>query len=121
MTVGAGRCGALRRNGRDWFETLPPAIDAPIAIKLYYGHFLCHVFHQDYIVLKGTDCVALEHRMWQLLDRRGAEYPAGHNVGHLYDAKPSLRSFYESLDPCNCFNPGIGHTSKFVKYRESVQ
>jgi D-lactate dehydrogenase len=56
--------------------------------------------------------------MWRLLDQRGAECPAGHNVGHLYDAKPSLRSFYESLDPCNCFNPGIGHTSKFAKYRE---
>lgn len=109
---------ALRRNDRDWFETLPAEIAQPIAIKLYYGHFLCHVFHQDYIVRKGTDCLALEHEMWKLLDQRGAEYPAEHNVGHLYDAKPSLRSFYESLDPCNCFNPGIGHTSKFAKYRE---
>jgi len=111
---------ALRRNDRDWFETLPAKIDEPIAIKLYYGHFLCHVFHQDYIVRKGNDCLALEHEMWKLLDERGAEYPAEHNVGHLYHAKPSLKSFYERLDPCNCFNPGIGHTSKFANYRESV-
>jgi D-lactate dehydrogenase len=109
---------ALRRNDRDWVETLPPEIDQAISIKLYYGHFLCHVFHQDYIVKKGNDCLDLEHRMWNLLDRRGAEYPAEHNVGHLYRAKPALAAFYQKLDPCNCFNPGIGQTSKFAKYRE---
>ncbi|WP_395062025.1 D-lactate dehydrogenase [Paraburkholderia silvatlantica] len=109
---------ALRRNDRDWFEKLPAAVEKPIAIKLYYGHFFCHVFHQDYIVRKGNDCLALEHEMWKLLDARGAEYPAEHNVGHLYEAKPALKSFYETLDPCNCFNPGIGHTSKFARYRE---
>lgn len=107
---------ALPRNEQEWFETLPPDIEAPIMIKLYYGHFLCHVFHQDYIVRKGQDCMDLEHRMWKLLDRRGAEYPAEHNVGHLYHAKPALRDHYMSLDPCNCFNPGIGHTSKRAHY-----
>lgn len=108
---------ALPRNTLDWFEQLPPEIEAPIAIKLYYGHFFCHVFHQDYIVKKGHDCLALEHAMWKRLDQRGAEYPAEHNVGHLYHAKPSLRDHYMSLDPCNCFNPGIGHTSKLARYR----
>ncbi|WP_310633776.1 D-lactate dehydrogenase [Paraburkholderia sp.] len=112
---------ALRRNDRDWFETLPPNVEKPIAIKLYYGHFLCHVFHQDYIVRKGNDCLALEHEMWKLLDKRGAEYPAEHNVGHLYHAKPALKAFYEALDPCNCFNPGIGQTSKFAHYREQAE
>lgn len=111
---------ALRRNDRDWVETLPPEIEQPIAIKLYYGHFLCHVFHQDYIVKKGNDCLEVEHKMWKLLDRRGAEYPAEHNVGHLYHAKPALKTFYQQLDPCNCFNPGIGQTSKFANYREAA-
>ncbi|WP_206995805.1 D-lactate dehydrogenase [Trinickia mobilis] len=111
---------ALRRNDRDWIETLPPDIEEAISIKLYYGHFLCHVFHQDYIVKKGNDCLEVEHKMWRLLDRRGAEYPAEHNVGHLYHAKPRLAAFYQRLDPCNCFNPGIGQTSKFAKYREAV-
>jgi D-lactate dehydrogenase (quinone) len=32
----------------------------------------------------------IEHEMWRILDRRGAEYPAEHNVGHVYDAKPPL-------------------------------
>ncbi|WP_321892616.1 D-lactate dehydrogenase [Paraburkholderia tropica] len=112
---------ALRRNDRDWFETLPAHVEKPIAIKLYYGHFLCHVFHQDYIVRKGNDCLALEHEMWKLLDERGAEYPAEHNVGHLYHAKPALKAFYEELDPCNCFNPGIGQASKFAHYREQAE
>jgi D-lactate dehydrogenase len=110
---------ALRRNERDWFETLPPEIERAVAVKLYYGHFFCHVFHQDYIVRKGTDCVALEHAMWTLLDRRGAQYPAEHNVGHLYRAQPALRAFYEALDPCNCMNAGIGQTSKFKHYRDA--
>lgn len=103
---------ALRRNDREWFETLPPEIDQKISHKLYYGHFMCHVFHQDYIVKKGHDCMELEHQMLALLDKRGAQYPAEHNVGHLYEAKPALRKFYKALDPTNSFNPGIGHTSK---------
>lgn len=44
---------ALRRNDEDWFEHLPPALDQQMVHKLYYGHFLCHVFHQDYIIKKG--------------------------------------------------------------------
>ncbi len=103
---------ALRRDDRDWVETLPPDIGDALVARLYYGHFFCHVFHQDYIVRKGADPLALEHRMWALLDARGAEYPAEHNVGHLYRAKPELAAFYRRLDPTNSFNPGIGRTSK---------
>jgi len=103
---------ALRRNDRDWVETLPQELEDRIIHKLYYGHFFCHVFHQDYIVRKGNDPIAMEHQMWKLLDERRAEYPAEHNVGHLYVAKPALAGFYRELDPTNTFNPGIGHTSK---------
>jgi D-lactate dehydrogenase len=108
---------ALRRNDPDWVETLPEEVAKPIALKLYYGHFFCHVFHQDYIVKKGHDTHALECRMWQLLDMRGAQYPAEHNVGHLYEAKSSLISHYRRLDPGNHFNPGIGKTSKKLLWR----
>ncbi|QNH14925.1 Quinone-dependent D-lactate dehydrogenase [Xanthomonas sp. SS] len=103
---------ALRRNDRDWRETLPPELERALLSKLYYGHFFCHVFHQDYLVRKGHDPLAIEHAMWALLDRRGAEYPAEHNVGHLYRAKPALAAFYRALDPTNSFNPGIGQTPK---------
>ncbi|MEZ7719049.1 D-lactate dehydrogenase [Haemophilus paraphrohaemolyticus] len=103
---------ALRRNDQDWFEVLPPEIDNKISHKLYYGHFMCHVFHQDYIVKKGFDCEELEHEMLKLLDKRGAQYPAEHNVGHLYEAKLTLKKFYKALDPTNSFNPGIGKTTK---------
>ena len=108
---------ALRRNDRDWVEHLPPEIDAKIEKKLYYGHFFCHVFHQDYVVKKGHDCTDVEHEMWGLLDKRGAEYPAEHNVGHLYHAKSALAAFYKKLDPTNSFNPGVGHTSKCSHWR----
>lgn len=109
---------ALRRDDRDWFETLPDEINSKISHKLYYGHFMCHVFHQDYIVKKGHDCMALEYEMLHLLDKRGAQYPAEHNVGHLYEAKPELKAFYRKLDPTNSFNPGIGHTSKKKNWAE---
>ena len=108
---------ALRRNDYEWVEHLPTEIDAKIAKKLYYGHFFCYVFHQDYVVKKGHNCIDVEHEMWDLLDNRGAEYPAEHNVGHLYHAKPGLSSFYKNLDPTNSFNPGIGHTSKCLHWR----
>lgn len=108
---------ALRRNELDWFETLPAQIERMLLRKIYYGHFLCHVFHQDYIVAKGHDCLALEHQMWRLLDERGARYPAEHNVGHLYCAEPALMEFYRSLDPGNRFNAGIGQSSMRKDYR----
>jgi D-lactate dehydrogenase len=103
---------ALRRNDEDWFETLPPEIDRALAAKLYCGHFLCHVFHQDYILRKGEDAAALKAKILALLAARGAKYPAEHNVGHFYKAEPVLETFYRGLDPCNALNAGIGQTSK---------
>ena len=53
-----------------------------------------------------------EKKLLKVYDNRGAEYPAEHNVGHEYAAKPNLLKFYKKLDPTNSFNPGIGRTSK---------
>ena len=107
---------ALKRNERAWLEELPPSIADKLVHKLYYGHFFCHVLHQDYIVKKGVDVVALKAEMLDLLDQRGAEYPAEHNVGHIYKAKPDLADFYKSIDPTNSFNPGIGKMSRCKHY-----
>lgn len=103
---------ALKRNEEDWVEQLPPELDNKILHKLYYGHFMCHVFHQDYVIKKGYNCEEIEEEMLKILDQRGAEYPAEHNVGHLYHAKEPLKNFYKELDPTNSFNSGIGKTSK---------
>ena len=107
---------ALKRNEREWFEILPKEIEDKVIKKLYYGHFLCHVFHQDYVVKKGVDINKLKYKMLKLLNQREAEYPAEHNVGHLYTAKPDLRYHYKTLDPTNTFNPGIGKMSKRKNY-----
>ena len=112
---------ALRRNDTEWFEHLPPEIDGQLVHKLYYGHFMCHVFHQDYIVKKGVDAHALKEQMLALLKARGAQYPAEHNVGHLYEAPESLKSFYRQNDPTNSMNPGIGKTSKRKHWAEAAQ
>lgn len=107
---------ALRRNDHEWLEHLPPEISDKLVHRLYYGHFMCHVFHQDYIVKKGVDIHELKEKMLALLDQRGAEYPAEHNVGHLYHAKPQLKAFYQKSDPTNSLNPGIGKTSKLKNW-----
>ncbi|WP_415883581.1 D-lactate dehydrogenase [Neptuniibacter sp. QD34_54] len=103
---------ALRRNDPDWVEKLPEEISKHIVHSLYYGHFMCHVFHQDYILKKGADGKAVKKMMLELLAQKGAKYPAEHNVGHLYEAEEGLQNFYFSLDPTNTFNPGIGKTPK---------
>ncbi|WP_417579649.1 D-lactate dehydrogenase [Pelagibacterium sp.] len=103
---------ALPRNEIDWTPELPAELEAQIEYKSICGHFFCHVMHQDYMIKKGADVAAIKAQLLALLDTRGAEYPAEHNVGHLYAAKPSLEEFYKSLDPTNSFNPGIGKTSK---------
>lgn len=53
-----------------------------------------------------------KEKMLVLLKERGAQYPAEHNVGHLYEAPESLKRFYRENDPTNSMNPGIGKTSK---------
>ena len=103
---------AFPRNELDWFENLPEEIDSLFEMKLYYGHLFCHVLHHNYIVKKGVDGEELMRKLLKYYDSIGAEYPAEHNVGHEYSAKPALSSFYKDLDPTNSFNPGIGKTSK---------
>lgn len=107
---------ALRRDDREWFEILPPEIANGLSHKLYYGHLFCHVLHQDYVVKKGHDPKAIKSAMLAILDRRGAEYPAEHNVGHLYAAKPDLAAHYHCCDPTNSLNPGLGKMSKAKHY-----
>ncbi|EPY1222340.1 D-lactate dehydrogenase, partial [Citrobacter koseri] len=111
---------ALRRNDTEWYEHLPPEIDNQLVHKLYYGHFMCYVFHQDYIVKKGVDAHALKEQMLELLRQRGAQYPAEHNVGHLYKAPETLARFYRENDPTNSMNPGIGKTSKLKFWKEAA-
>ncbi len=111
---------ALPRNTEHWFEHLPAEFDALTTHRLYYGHFLCHVLHQDYIPSAGIDPQHLEERILETLVARGGHAPAEHNVGHLYHAPPNLSGHYRELDPCNCFNPGIGRTSKLRCWGEAA-
>ena len=108
---------AFPRNEKNWFEKLPKEIDEMLEMKLYYGHLFCHVLHQNYIVKKGVDGEKLKEKLLKIYDKRGAEYPAEHNVGHEYFAKPILSNFYRKLDPKNAFNPGIGKTSKLKDWK----
>ena len=104
---------ALRRNDEDWIDSLPEDISNNIVHPLYYGHFLCNVFHRNYLLKKGVDKTKIKLKILALLDEKGAKYPAEHNVGHLYEADNSLQEFYTKLDPSNTFNPGIGKMSKY--------
>lgn len=108
---------ALRRNDDAWAAPLPPDIADRIEAQLYCAHFLCHVFHMELAVKKGVDMEALKARMLDYLESRGAQYPAEHNVGHLYEAKPAQLAFFRKLDPTNSFNPGIGQSTRLRNWR----
>ncbi|MEM6328578.1 MAG: D-lactate dehydrogenase, partial [Bacteroidota bacterium] len=103
---------ALLGNDPDWIIDIPPDVADQLDHALYCGHFMCHVFHLDLVPKKGADVVGIKKRLLEMLDARGAKYPAEHNVGHLYEADAALKAHYEALDPTNTFNPGIGKTSK---------
>ena len=103
---------ALLGNDSEWMERIPNDLKQHLDLSLYYGHFMCHVFHHDYILKKGTNVKAVKDKLLQRLDEKNAKYPAEHNVGHMYPADKSLREHYEKLDPTNTFNPGIGLTPK---------
>lgn len=108
---------ALRPDDARWSEFAPQDMQSEIYAVLPYGHFLCHVFHLDYIVRQGADASAVKARLMAWLDARGARYPAEHNVGRLYRAGPQLEKFYRDLDPTNSFNPGVGQTSVRAEWR----
>ncbi|MEM1211968.1 MAG: D-lactate dehydrogenase [Planctomycetota bacterium] len=95
-----------------WLNDPDPEVAEHLEALLVYGHFFCHVFHQDYVFKKGTDTARMKQLLLDALDEANAQYPAEHNVGHLYKAGETLEAFYKELDPTNTFNPGIGKTSK---------
>ena len=103
---------ALLGNDSEWMEQIPNDLKQHLDLSLYYGHFMCHVFHHDYILKKGTNVKSVKDKLLKRLDEKNAKYPAEHNVGHMYAADKSLREHYEKLDPTNTFNPGIGLTPK---------
>lgn len=103
---------AFARSDRDWHFALPSDLADQVLVDLRYGHFLCHVFHLDFVLKPGIDAHQFEERMVQWLAARGAKCPAEHNFGHLYAAPPELVDFYRTLDPTNALNPGIGKTSR---------
>jgi D-lactate dehydrogenase len=40
-----------------------PKFKAQLDLSLDYGHFMCHVFHRDYIFKKGTDLQAMKAKL----------------------------------------------------------
>ncbi|MEP0315168.1 MULTISPECIES: D-lactate dehydrogenase [Alphaproteobacteria] len=108
---------ALRRDDRDWHKFLPEALSRRVERQFVYGHYFCNVLHLDFIVNKGEDPEQVKADILEWYSSRGAEYPAEHNVGHVYVAPPQLSAFYKTLDPTNALNPGIGKTSKSVGWR----
>ncbi|HET9108586.1 MAG TPA: D-lactate dehydrogenase [Steroidobacteraceae bacterium] len=108
---------ALRPDDAQWHEFEPQDLRSELHASLSYGHFLCHVFHLDYILRPGIDPAVVKERLTTWLDARGARYPAEHNVGRLYRAGPKLEAFYRKLDPTNTFNPGVGQTSARAEWR----
>lgn len=111
---------ALRRNEQDWFDLLPKGDPAGTEIALFYGHFLCHVFHLDYVIASDQCPDHIEQAYLGRLKAAGCEYPAEHNVGHHYAATTHLAAFYQELDPMNALNPGVGQVSRQAGWEAEV-
>ena len=103
---------ALLSSDPEWVENLPEELTRDMVLSLSYGHYMCHVFHNIYVYRKGADLERMKRLMLERLESHGAKFPAEHNVGHMYEAEETVKSFHEKLDPTNTFNPGIGRTSK---------
>jgi D-lactate dehydrogenase len=106
---------ALPRNCEEWVEHLPDDLANALPLRIHYGHFFCHVFHQDYVAAPGQDIERLKTQLLAICADRGARYPAEHNFGHEYTAPSEVQTHYHDLDPDNVFNPGIGGTSKLSR------
>ncbi|MCG7310830.1 D-lactate dehydrogenase [Brachybacterium sp. ACRRE] len=102
---------ALRRDDEDWLEVLPAEIADQLLESVYFGHFFCHVMHQDHVAKAGVDPVALKKRMRTLLEDRGAAVPAEHNYGRIYPAPEPMVEHFREMDPRNMFNAGVGETT----------
>lgn len=103
---------ALPRNAENWDIDLPATLARQVKVKAVYGHFMCYVFHLDFVLHRGVDPVVFEHELVGLLRRQGVECPAEHNFGHHYRAPDNVVAFYRRLDPTNTLNPGIGQTTR---------
>ncbi len=103
---------ALPRNCEKWYEIIPDLILENSFESFQMAHFMCMVFHWDFVLKKGVNAENIKKNILKKLDDLGAKYPAEHNVGHLYKANEDLECFYKELDPSNSFNAGIGKLSK---------
>lgn len=103
---------ALPRNAARFRMELPTDLAALVHLRADYGHFLCHVFHLDFVLKAGAERDAFESEVKKLVEARGGQMPAEHNFGHLYRAPDHVVAFYRTLDPTNSLNPGIGKTSR---------
>lgn len=109
---------ALPRDTTDWLLRLPEELESQVLDRAIYGHFLCHVFHLDYVLKPGFRAATFEEGVKALVETRGGQMPAEHNFGHLYKAPHHVAQFYRQLDPTNSLNPGIGRTSRQLNWAE---
>ncbi|QIG53439.1 D-lactate dehydrogenase [Altererythrobacter sp. BO-6] len=107
---------ALPRDTVDWLVELPDELERQVQDRAIYGHFMCHVFHLDYVLKPGFRASAFEKGVKALVEARGGQMPAEHNFGHLYEAPEHVVRFYRELDPTNSLNPGIGRTSRSLNW-----
>ena len=62
---------AMPRIALDWFLELPPNLEDQVLDRAIYGHFLCHVFHLDYVLKPGCSQANFEHGMKRLVEEHG--------------------------------------------------
>ena len=112
---------AYRRNDETVPErVIPDTIKDAITPAGHVHHFFCHVAHETYFVdTRLCSYEKAEQEFLALFEKRGAKFPAEHNVGHKYHADDNVKDFYRGLDPSNTFNAGVGKMSKNKWYKKA--
>lgn len=108
---------ALRRNDKAWFYVLPDHLRRMVRKTYVYGHFFCHVFHQNFVLKDAADAAAFRRGMLAHYQARGAAYPAEQPIGHQHVATPDQVAFFQKLDPTNALNAGVAQTSRRPNWR----
>lgn len=122
--LSGGRCElaavdiAMPRDTTDWLLQLPEELEEQVQDRAIYGHFMCHVFHLDYVLKPGIRASVFEADLKKLVEDRGGQMPAEHNFGHLYEAPEHVAKFYRHLDPTNSLNPGVGRTPRGLNWAQ---
>ena len=106
---------ALPKNGGQ----APPLEAAATPLKrMRYSHFGCNVVHEDLAFAPGVDIHEVKMQLKKTVEHDcGGKLPAEHGHGTEYHAPEETKRRWQTMDPLNVMNPGVGGLSSTYLYQ----